>query len=90
MTKHVQDEKPPRLDEAQAWLDEAVEDQRRRHAAIVAEQEALTGAREGWYAEFLRIIQTKGFNVTGDLRRVIEPREIPDKPDRDDAMRVVW
>lgn len=88
--KYVQDEKPPRLDEAQAWLDEATEEQRRRYQAIVAEQEALTGEREGWYTEFLQIIQTKGFNVTGDLRRVITPEEIPEKPERDDAMRVVW
>lgn len=90
MTRHVQDDKPPRDPAAQAWLDESVEEQRRRYAAIVAEQEALTPRREGWYAEFLRIIQSKGFNVTGDLRRVIKPEEIPQKPDREDAMRVVW
>lgn len=88
--KYVQDDKPARLDEAQAWLDEEIAEQHRRYEAIVAEQEALTPEREGWYAEFLQIIQSKGFNVTGDMRRVITPEEIPEKPDRDDAMRVVW
>lgn len=88
--KHVQDDKPARLAEAQAWLDEEIAEQRRRYEAIVAEQEALVPQREGWYAEFLEIIQSKGFNVTGDMRRVIPREEIPEKPDRDDAMRVVW
>lgn len=88
--KHVQDDKPARLAEAQAWLDEEIAEQRRRYEAIVAEQEALVPQREGWYAGFLEIIQSKGFNVTGDMRRVIPREEIPEKPDRDDAMRVVW
>lgn len=88
--KYVQDDKPARLPEAQAWLDEEIAEQRRRYEAIVAEQEALVPQRESWYAEFLEIIQTKGFNVTGDMRRVIPREEIPEKPDHDDAMRVVW
>lgn len=88
--KYVQDDKPARLAEAQAWLDEEIAEQRRRYEAIVAEQEALVPQREGWYAGFLEIIQSKGFNVTGDMRRVIPREEIPEKPDRDDAMRVVW
>ena len=90
MSKHVQDSKPPRSPEAAEWLETEVAAQQARYEAIVAEQEALTAEREQWYAEFLHIIQTKGFNVTGDQRRVIEGDEVPEKPDRDDAMRVVW
>ncbi len=90
MKKYVQDSKPPRAEDAQAWLDEEVEVQQRRYEAIVREQEELTPERERWYAEFLQIVQTRGFNVTGDQRRVIPPEEVPEKPDRDDAMRVVW
>ncbi len=88
--KRVQHHKPARSPEAEAWLKTEIEDQERRYRDIVAEQEALTPEREKWYAGFLDIVQSKGFNVTGDTRRVISPEEVPEKPDRDDAMRVVW
>jgi hypothetical protein len=92
MTKkqYVQDQKPEPSAEARAWLKEELAAQEARFADIVAEQEALTPEREKWYGEFLHIIQTKGFSVTGDTRRVIGKEEIPEKPDRDDAMKVVW
>ncbi|MEM8982348.1 MAG: hypothetical protein AAGC71_04940 [Pseudomonadota bacterium] len=90
MGKHVQDDKPPVTPEAQAWLDEEAAAQVKRYEAIVAEQTALTPEREKWYAEFLHIVSTKGFNMTGDMRRVIPDDELPEKPDRDDAMKVVW
>ncbi len=87
---YVQDDKPLMSAQARAWLDEEIKAQEVRFAAIVAEQEALTPEREKWYADFLHIIQTKGFNVTGDQRRIVGKEEIPSKPDRDDAMKVVW
>lgn len=90
MAKHVQDHRPPVTKEARAWLKEEVEDQERRYQAIVKEQEALTSEREKWYAEFLHIVQTRGFNVTGDMRRPISKEEVPEKPDRNNAMQVVW
>lgn len=86
----VQAHKPARSKEAARWLEEETRAQEARYAAIVAEQEALTPERERWYAEFLHIVQTKGFNVTGDQRRVIGKDEVPQKPDRADAMKVVW
>ncbi len=67
--QYVQDDKPAMSAQARAWLDEEIKAQEVRFAAIVAEQEALTPEREKWYADFLHIIQTKGFNVTGDQRR---------------------
>ena len=49
-----------------------------------------TAQREIWYSQFLEIIQTRGFYVTGDVRRLVSKEEVPQKPDRPDAMRVVW
>jgi hypothetical protein len=88
--QRVQDLKPRRVQAAQEWLDAEVEEQRRRYEAIAAEMEAATPEREAAYSGFLEIIQRKGFNVTGDVRRVIPADEIPEKPDHPDAMRVVW
>ncbi len=90
MSKYVQDLKPPRDAEAKAWLEEEIAAQEVRYQGIVDEQVGLTADREKWYAEFLEIVQTRGFNVTGDVRRVIKPEEVPQKPDREDAMKVVW
>lgn len=80
MAKRVQDLKPARKADAQAWMKENVAEQKERYAAIVKEQEELGPEREKWVAGFLKIIQTKGFNVTGDVRRIIKPGEIPKKP----------
>ena len=88
--QRVQDLKPPRVQAGQEWMDAEIADQRLRYEAIVAEMEAATPAREQAYAGFLDIVQRKGFNVTGDVRRVIPADEIPEKPDHPDAMRVVW
>jgi hypothetical protein len=90
MGDRVQHGKPPMSAEAREWLEQESAAQQRRYDAIVAEQEALTPERERWYAEFLEIVSTRGFNVTGDQRRVIAEDELPEKPDRPDAMKVVW
>ena len=80
MAKRVQDEKPVRAKDVQAWFDENVAEQKKRYAAIVKEQDELGPEREKWVNEFLQIIQTRGFNVTGDVRRVIKRDEVPKKP----------
>lgn len=80
MAKRVQDLKPARKADAQAWFKENVADQKKRYAAIVKEMDSLERDRQKWYAEFLRIVQTKGFNFNGDQRRVIPAKEIPKKP----------
>jgi len=90
MSKYVQDEKPPITEGAQNWLEQEARSQEDRYKEIVAEMDGIEGDREQWYAEFLEIIQTKGFSVTGDERRAISKEELPEKPDRPDAMRVVW
>lgn len=90
MSKRVQDEKPPQTEEVKAWLKEEIGAQDVRYQAIVEEIDALQDQRDGWYADFLQIIQTKGVNVNGDLRRIVGKEEIPEKPDRPDADRVIW
>jgi hypothetical protein len=80
MAKRVQDTKPAATKEAEAWFKENVAEQKKRYAAIVKEQEELAPQREKWVAQFLQIIQTYGFSVSGDTRRVIKPHEVPKKP----------
>jgi hypothetical protein len=83
MARRVQDQKPARSAEAKAWLQDNIQEQKKRHAAIQKEMnEELAPQRERWYREFLQTVQTKGFNVTGDQRRVIKPGEVPKKPNR--------
>lgn len=85
MSRRVQDEKPPRDAAAEAWLDENVAEQKKRHAAIMKEiNEDLAPQRARWYEEFLVIIQRKGFNANGDQRVVIRPADVPRKPKRPD------
>jgi hypothetical protein len=80
MPKRVQDLKPPRKADAQAWFKENVAEQKKRYAAIVKEMNELERDREKWYAEFLQIVSTKGWNVDGDRRVVVPARNLPKKP----------
>lgn len=80
MGKRVQDTKPAPAAENWKWVVENVAEQKKRYAAIVKEQGALAPQREKWVAAFLRAIQTTGFNVSGDLKRIIKPGEIAKKP----------
>jgi hypothetical protein len=80
MTKRVQDVKPARSKETDAWFKENIVEQKKRYAAIVKEQDQLAAQREKWVEQFLQIIQARGFNVSGDTRRVIKPGEIAKKP----------
>lgn len=77
-----------RSPEAQRWLRAEIADQKKRYRKILAEQDALAPKREKWVAAFLQRIQTKGFNVHADIRRVIAPEEIPAKPRR--KFRVIF
>lgn len=83
MAQRVQDKKPARSGEAQAWLKDNIQEQKKRHAAIQKEiNDDLAPQRERWYREFLEIVQTRGFNMNGDIRRVIKAADIPRKPNR--------
>jgi len=82
MAKRVQDKKPNRTKAAQAWIEENVAEQKKRYRAIVKEMDELEPKRRKWYKEFHKIITTRGFNVTGDMRRVIKKNELPVEPKR--------
>ncbi|MCF8473960.1 MAG: hypothetical protein K9G26_04620 [Emcibacter sp.] len=88
--KRVQDEKPERSDEVKAWLDAEIVAQKARYDGIVEEMEGIQEQRNGWIANFLKIIQNKGYNTNGDMRRAIRKEEVPTRPDRADADKVVW
>ena len=55
---------------------------RRGYQAIVKAMEDMAPTRERWYAEFLDRIQTRGFNVDGDMRVKIQHEDIPLHPVR--------
>jgi hypothetical protein len=83
MARRVQDVKPARTKDADGWVKENVAEQKQRHAAIQKEMnEDLAPQRERWYRDFLKIVQTKGFNANGDTRRVIKAADVPKKPNR--------
>lgn len=88
MANRVQDKKPKRSKSSELWLRDSIAGQRVRHQAIAQEMASLEPTRQKWYEDFLQIIQTKGFNVTGDTRRRIPEHEIPKRPKRED--RVIW
>ena len=90
MSKNVQDQKPPRSKEAQAWMDDEITAQEARYKAIVDEIDGIEDQRAAWIDEFLRLIQTSGYYITGDQKRLIADEEMPTKPKRADAMRVIW
>ena len=88
MAKRVQDTKPPRSDQANSWIRKNVAEQKKRHRAIAKEMDELAPKRARWYKQFLKTVSTSGFNVTGDIKRVIKKSELPTEPKRKD--RVVW
>jgi hypothetical protein len=88
MSRRVQDKKPKRARLALEWINENLAEQEARYRAIAKEMDGLEPTRRKWYAEFLKIIQTRGYNVTGDTRRAIGRNEVPRKPARRD--RVVY
>ena len=78
MAKRVQDVAPPRPDENLAWLKTEVAAQKKRHRGIMTEMNKdLAPKRAKWYKEFIKEIATRGFNVTGDMKRIIKKSELP-------------
>jgi hypothetical protein len=88
MSKRVQDMKPPRSDDSTSWIRKNVTEQQKRYRAIAKEMNDLAPTRAKWYKKFLKDVSTTGFNVTGDLKRVIKKSELPEQPKRKD--KVVW
>jgi len=82
MAQRVQDKKPKRNKAAEAWINENTAEQKARHKAIVDEMEALWPERRKWYKEFLQVIQTRGWNMDGDMLLKIPKKDIPKEPKR--------
>ena len=68
--------------EVRAWIKQEVADQKKRYDKIVKEMEALWPKRNKWYRDFFKQIQTVGFHVDRDDRRVIPDDEMPMEPKR--------
>jgi hypothetical protein len=88
MAKRVQDMKPPRSDEATSWIRKNDTEQKKRYRVIAKEMDDLAPKRVKWYKKFLKDVSTTGFNMTGDIKRVIKKSELPVQPKRKD--KVVW
>lgn len=87
MAKRVQDVAPPRPTENVAWLKENVAEQKKRHRSIMKEMnDDIAAQRDKWYKQFLKDVSTTGFNVSGDMKRVIPKNELPKKPKRKDKV----
>lgn len=82
MPQRVQDKKPKRNKSAEAWLKDNVSEQQVRYKAIVKEQEGLWPQRNKWYKQFLSDVQTRGFNMDGDILVKIPKKDIPKEPKR--------
>jgi hypothetical protein len=84
MTKRVQDAAPPRPDENRKWLKQNIAEQKKRHREIMNEMNNdLAPKRVKWYKQFLKTISTSGFNVTGDMKRVIKKKDLPEPRKKD-------
>lgn len=82
MAQRVQDKKPKRNKAARAWMEENIDEQKQRYRAIVKEMEDLWPQRNKWYKQFLKTIQTRGFNADGDLLVKIPKSKLPKEPKR--------
>ena len=49
----------------------------------------LAPKRAKWYKQFLKTVSTTGFNVTGDMKRVIKKSELPDRAQTQGQGRLV-
>lgn len=88
MADSVQDQAPPRTPEAQEWVDENLVEQEARYRLIEQEMIDLEPERAKWYAEFLEIVATKGWNTHIDNRAVVPRDKLPQQNGRKD--RVIW
>ena len=78
MAKRVQDTAPPRSDDAKQWIKQNVAEQKKRSSGHHEGDEWRISRRlgSGGTKSFLRISTTTGFNVTGDMKRVIQEKRV--------------
>ena len=74
--------KHSRSTDVKAWMKKETEEQKKRYKAICDEMDALSDKRDKWVKAFHKRLMTRGFNFSGDMRRVIKPEELPTQPKR--------
>ena len=82
----IEHEVPP---EVQEWIKGEIEAQEERYAKIDQAMKDLAPQREQWYQEFFDRITTLGYNMDGDDKMVIDPKDLPVKPEGCED-QVVW
>lgn len=84
MSKKILENKPPRSEDAEKWLQREVAEQKARYEKIAHEMNvSLAEQREKWYREFEQRLQTTGFYWHADNKKIIKPEQIYPKPDRE-------
>ena len=87
MPKRVQDTAPERSAGAKRWIKQEITEQKTRHKAIMQEMNVdIAPKRVKWYKEFLTRVSTTGFNVTGDIKRVIAKKDLPKARKKDQVV----
>lgn len=84
MSKKILQKKPKRSEEVEKWLQEEIEEQRKKYEQIAyAMNVELAAQREVWIQEFYHRITTTGFNWHADNKKIIKKEELFQKPDRE-------
>ena len=86
LNKFIEHEVP---EEVKEWIKGEIEAQEKRFAKIEQEMKDLAGQREQWYQEFFDRLTTIGFNMDGDDKIVLDPSQLPVKPEGCEDL-VVW
>ncbi len=71
-----------RSPKVRSWMKQEIAAQKKRYDRIAKEMEALWPKREKWYRDFFKQIQTVGYHVDRDERRLIPDSEMPTEPKR--------
>ena len=76
-------------EEVKEWIKRETEAQEERFAKIEQQMKDLAPTREQWYQEFFDRLTTIGFNMDGDDKIVLDPSQLPVKPEGCED-QVIW
>ncbi len=86
LNKFIEHEVP---EEVKEWIKGEIEAQEKRFAIIDQQMKDLAATREQWYQEFFDRITTIGFNMDGDDKIKLDPKDLPVKPEGCEDL-VIW
>ncbi len=86
LNKFIEHEVP---EEVKEWIKGEIEAQEKRFAIIDQQMKDLAATREQWYQEFFDRITTIGFNMDGDDKIKLDPKDLPLKPEGCEDL-VIW